>query len=383
MFCNKCGKELVASASFCHNCGEQIDISSQSKKKKAPDPSFGAKPIVHSSKKDEKPLAAVLPVQPKEPEKTPEEKIQEQKTAEKIDEIVKILKDEISDEDEEIIFSSIEPAEPPKQPKKKKSGKGVAIAVAFILIAAVMILAALTVMLPETKPFSNIREALGIAQTATDSPEISTTLFETTEAETTCESLQPADGTALDKPVAPDIANAEKIHMNAIIRSEDKSIRVDFAVDYSNEGETVFYIPADAQAQTADMIYVLSENGTYNSYEGGYGQFFTVDTDEKYDIQAMNIPDTLVVPVALLNETYRSDYSGKYTAAGSEILDGTGEAYVYGVDAENETETVWVDADTGVFVKRRNSDGDAFVVTAAEINSDVTIPDFRNNIIEE
>ncbi len=383
MFCNKCGKEVLASASFCHNCGEQIDISSQSKKKKAPDPSFGAKPIVHSSKKDEKPLAAVLPVQPKEPEKTTEEKIQEEKTAEKIDEVVKILKDEISEDEEEIIFSDIEPIEPPLPPKKKKSGKSIAVAVVFFLVAAIMIFAALIVMLPETKPFSNIREALGIAQTATDSPEISTTFPETTEKQTQAESLQPADGTALDKPVAPDIATAEKIRINAIAYSEGNSIRVEFAVDYTAEGETVFYIPADARAQTADMIYVLSENGTYNSYEGGYGHFFAVDTDKEYDIQSMDIPDNLVVPIALLNESYRSDYSGKYIAAGSEIFDGTGTAYVYGVTSENETETVWVDADTGVFVKRRNSDGDAFVVTAAQINSDVTIPDFRNNIIEE
>jgi|GEM_PF-5168292 len=381
MICNKCGKEILPSASFCHNCGEQIDISSQTKKKKAPDPSFGAKPVVNSCVKAEEKV--VLTAKPEPPEKTPVEIPEEEKTAPKIEEVVKILKADITEEEEEAVFAAIEPIEPSLPPKKKKSKKGIILAIVFAFVAAVMIFSALMLILPDSKPFSNIREALGIAQTSTDSPVSATAAPSATISETEKESLQPDDGSLLNKPAAPDIANAEKIHISAVVYSENSSLRVSFSVDFSNDGETVFFIPADEKAQTADMIYVLSDNGTYDSYEGGYGQFFAVETDKEYDINNSDIPDNLALPLALLGESFRSDYDGKYKAAGSETLEGTGDAYVYGISSQGETETVWVDADTGIFVKRRNNEGDVFVASVAEINGDIEIPDFRNNIIEE
>lgn len=390
MFCNKCGEKLVDTAVFCHKCGQQIEISSSTPPlktgKKAPDPAFGAKPMSKAVKPAEKPVIPE-PVPPS-PEPTPEPapaKAEEEKAEDTLDGVVKILRNDVSEEEEESIFLNLQTEEPQKPKKLKKKGKGAALICVMIAVIAVMVFAALMVILPDIKPFSSIRSALGIAHTPTDSQIQTTSVSEaTTIPETVAQSPQPADGTLLDKPVAPDIAKAEKIHINAIVYSESKKLRVEFSVDFSDENETVFYIPADVSAQTPDMIYVLSGSGTYSSYEGGYGHFYAVESDEKYDIENSDIPEALVLPLALLGESYRTDYEGKYEAKGSESLDGTGEAYVYTItDADGESGTVWVDADTGVFVRRINSSGEVFTVTETEVDADVTIPDYKNNIIEE
>ena len=415
MFCSKCGTKVLDTAAFCHVCGEKINISSGADAPSAPrmpDPLFGSK-IRHASAVAEIRKAPVeIREQPpaKEPEIKKEVPVPPVKQRESLIPVLEIRQKAV-----EIIPPAIDPEPIPaavevpvskekasdfemrivdyeetypgvreesdSAPASKVKGKVLPVALIGTLLILI-IFAVLTIALPNVKPFKNIRNMLGLVQTQTDALQETeqTTTEATTSAETSEQSRTVAYGTVLKAPSTPSLIASGKVLIN-IKASESfaaKETELKFMADFSDENETVFYIPA--QDDTPEIIYAVdTANESYSSFTGAYGKFYAEAEDEPLS----DAPEALLLCIDTLNFSFYKGYGGDFEARGSEDFTGTGTAHIYAMN-ENETETlVWIDEDTGVFVKAERDGEELFFVKDAKAGHGVQIPDYKNNIMKE
>lgn len=411
MFCSKCGTKVLDTAAFCHVCGEKINISSgidAPSVPKMPDPLFGSKIRYTSAVAEIKKAPVDIPEQPpaKEPEIRKEVPAPPVKQRESL---IPVL--EIRQKAEEIIPPAAGPEPAPVAAPKEESSdfeirivdyeeaysgggegsdsvpsskaKGKVLPVALIgTLLILIIFAVLTIALPNVKPFKNIRNMLELVQTQTDAlQETEQTAFEsTTQAETSEQSRTAAYGTVLKAPSTPSLAASGKVLIN-VKASEGfaaEETELKFMADFSDENETVFYIPA--QDDTPEIIYAVDTvNESYSSFTGAYGKFYA----EAADAPLSDAPEALLLCINTLDFSFYKGYSGDFEARGSEEFIGTGMAHIYAMN-EDETETlVWIDEDTGVFVKAERNGEELFFVKDAKAGHGVQIPDYKNNIIKE
>ena len=382
MFCSKCGEKLVETAAFCHNCGEKVNNGVKSAPfvapKKLPDPAFGAKPVIKS---EPVPVSEPEQTEPSLPEEPATETVQlpEPKpeyeygdSGEIGDIVVRMLKDDSDD------ANYIQPEEsiPPEPEKaKKKIWPVVIIGILVILI----IFGVLTVALPEVKPFKNIRELLGISsvsevlpETAIDAPEETLP----TEAETSAIPQTVEYGAKIKTPAVPNLMSTGKVYIDISVHESfgKNASDICFSADFTDENLTVFYIPSDSE--NPDMIYAVNETDkTYSAYTGAYGRFYS---EEEYK-DLSDAPDELLLCIDILEFSFNKDYDGEFEARGAEELK-SGFAHIYALD--NGT-VVHIDTASGVYVKAEQNGEELFSVNAVMTGSDVQIPDYKNNMMEE
>lgn len=411
MYCSKCGTKLLDTAAFCHVCGEKINISSGGdapSAPKMPDPLFGSKVRQSSAVAEIKKAPVVIHEQPteKEPEIKKEVPVPPVKQRESL---IPVL--EIRQKAEEIIPSAADPIPAPVAAPKEESSdfeirivdyeeayagvnegsesatgskaKGKVLPVAIIgTLIILIIFAVLTIALPNVKPFKNIRNMLGLVQTQTDALQEAEqpSTEETTTPETSEQSRTVAYGTVLKAPSTPSLAASGRVLINikasGSFAAEETELK--FMADFTDESKTVFYIPA--QDDTPEIIYAVdTANESYSSFTGAYGKFYAEAEDEPLS----DAPEALLFCIDTLDFSFYKGYGGDFEARGSEDFIGTGTAHIYAMN-EDETETlVWIDEDTGVFVKAERNGEELFFVKDAKAGHGVQIPDYENNIMKE
>ncbi len=382
MYCSKCGELLVETAAFCHSCGEKVNNVEISAAfvapKKLPDPAFGAKPIIKSE-----PVPVSEPEQPKTalPEEPAIETVQHPQpkpeyeygdSGEIGDIVIRMLKD---DSDDANLIQPEESIVPEPEKIKKKIWPVVIIGILAIFI----IFSVLTVALPEVKPFKNIRELLGLSSVSESLPETPTDTAEETgitETETSTQTPTAEYGAKLRQPHTPNLMSAGKVYIDISVAENFGKDTSDicFSADFTDENQTVFYIPS--YGENPDMIYTVNETDeTYSAYTGAYGRFYSETKNKSLD----DAPDKLILCIDILEFSFNKDYDGEFEARGAEELE-SGFAHIYALD---DGTVVHIDAASGVYVKAEHDGEELFTVNAVMTGSDVRIPDYRNNMMEE
>lgn len=152
-----------------------------------------------------------------------------------------------------------------------------------------------------------------------------------------------------------------------------------FAADYSDPSSPVIYmklVADDGDFGTVTVWYAVRKGITYFTYDLEPGVTYKT---AKGDGDLGDVFDELSMFFGKYEDVEKSKVGGEFKFIGTDDFYATGDAYVYERtydDRDKETKTVWVDVDTGCWVKIEENGEVVFEASDVYTGYDVEFPEF-------